>query len=88
MGNCQLSNNLLRLKQIPKGGTVLIVFDKLWITLKEREISQYKLIKEYKISTGQLDRLRKNENVNTFTLNQLCKILNCRLEDIAEYRED
>lgn len=49
---------------------------------------QYKLIKEYKISTGQLDRLRKNGNVNTYTLNQLCKILDCKLEDIAEYIED
>lgn len=66
----------------------MIYFDKLWITLKDKNISQYKLIKEYKISTGQLDRLRKNGNVNTFTLNQLCKILNCRLEDIAEYIED
>lgn len=63
----------------------MIVFDKLWETLKEKGISQYKLIKEYKISTGQLDRLRKNGNVNTYTLNQLCEILNCRLSDIAEY---
>ncbi len=63
----------------------MIVYDKLWKTLKERGISQYKLIKEYSVSSGQLDRLRKNDNVSTFTLNQLCRILNCRLEDIAEY---
>ena len=66
----------------------MIVFDRLWITLKEKNISQYKLIKEYKISTGQLDRLRKNENVSTYTLNTLCKILDCNLEDIAEYKID
>ena len=66
----------------------MISFEKLWIKLKERNISQYKLIKEYKISTGQLDRLRKNGNVNTYTLNELCKILDCRLEDIAEYKKD
>lgn len=65
----------------------MIVFDKLWITMKENGISQYKLIKDYKISTGQLDRLRKNENVSTHTLDQLCKILNCKIEDIAEYIE-
>lgn len=65
----------------------MIIFDRLWKTLKDRNISQYKLIKEFNISTGQLDRLRKNENVNTYTLDQLCKILNCRLEDIAEYIE-
>ena len=56
--------------------------------MKEKNVSQYRLIKDYKVSTGQLDRLRKNGNVNTFTLDQLCKILNCRLEDIAEYIED
>lgn len=66
----------------------MISFDRLWVTMKKRGISQYKLIKEYKISTGQLDRLRKNGNVNTYTLNQLCKILDCKLEDIAEYIED
>lgn len=66
----------------------MISFDKLWVTLKEKNISQYKLIKDYKVSTGQLDRLRKNGNVNTYTLDQLCKILNCKLEDIAEFIED
>ena len=56
--------------------------------MKKQGISQYRLIKDYKISSGQLDRLRKNDNVSTFTLNQLCKILNCKLDDIAEYVED
>lgn len=66
----------------------MISFEPLWETMKNRGISQYKLIKEYKISTGQLDRLRKNGNVNTYTLNQLCNILNCNLSDIAKYIED
>ena len=60
----------------------MIVFDRLRGTLKEHGISQYK------VSTDQLDRLRKNGNVSTYTINQLCKILNCRLEDIAEYIDD
>ena len=63
----------------------MISYEKLWATMKEKNISQYKLIKEYHFSTGQLDRLRKNENVNTHTLDLLCKILNCSLSDIAEY---
>ena len=66
----------------------MISFEPLWATMKQHNISQYKLIKDYKISTGQLDRLRKNQNVNTYTLNQLCKILGCRLEDIAIYIEE
>lgn len=66
----------------------MIVFDRLWATMKEKEISQYKLIKEYQFSSGQLDRLRKNGNVSTYTIDQLCRILDCRLEDIAEYIKD
>ena len=63
----------------------MIVYDKLWVTMKEKGITQYKLMKEYHFSSGQLDRLRKNENVNTYTLNQLCEILDCTLDEIAEY---
>ena len=66
----------------------MITFEPLWETMKIKGISQYKLIKEYKISTGQLDRLRKNGNVSTYTLSQLCKILECELSDIAKYTED
>ena len=66
----------------------MIVYDGLWRTLREKGISQYKLIREYHVSSGQLDRLRKNENVSTYTLNQLCSILHCSLSGIAEYRED
>ena len=66
----------------------MIVFDRLWKTMKEKNISQYQLIKKHGFSTGQLDRLRKNENVNSYTLNTLCEILNCKLEDIAEYKAD
>ena len=66
----------------------MIVFDNLWKTLKEKQITQYQLIKRYGISTGQLDRLRKNGNVSTFTLNTLCEILDCELSDIASFIPD
>lgn len=65
----------------------MIVFDRLWVQMKNKHISQYKLLKEYGFSSGQLDRLRKNENISTYTLNRLCEILDCSLEDIAEYKK-
>jgi len=55
---------------------------------RKKGISQYKLVKEYKISSGQLDRLRKNANISTYTLNQLCEILDCPLSDIAEFKKE
>lgn len=63
----------------------MIIYDNLWKTLKKKDISQYKLINTYGISTGQLDRLRKNESVSTNTLDKLCDILDCALCDIAEH---
>lgn len=66
----------------------MISFEPLWKTMKKKGVSQYKLIKEYHFSTGQLDRLRKNGNVSTYTLDQLCKILDCRLEDVIVYFPD
>lgn len=66
----------------------MIIYTKLWETLKKRGISQYKLINTYGISTGQLDRLRKNESVSTNTLDKLCDVLDCGLNDIAEYIKD
>lgn len=66
----------------------MIVYDRLWETMKRKGVSQYKLIKEYGISSGQLDRIRKGESITMFTLNSLCKILDCAVEDIIEYKED
>ena len=66
----------------------MICFDRLWKTMQEKGISQYKLTKEYGVSNGQLDRLRKNQPVSTYTLDKLCVILDCELEDSAQFRKD
>ena len=66
----------------------MIKYDRLWETLKEKDISQYKLIKDYGIDKAQLHRLRKNMIVKTLVLNNLCKILDFRIEDIMEYVPD
>ena len=63
----------------------MIIYDRLWKTMKKKGVSQYKLTKEYGFSSGQLDRLRKNGNISTFTLDSLCEILDCKLEDIVEF---
>lgn len=65
----------------------MIVFDRLWETMKEKKITQYKLINVYGISPAQITRLKKNANVNTHTLDMLCEILDCNLEDICEHKK-
>ncbi len=65
----------------------MIVYDKLWNTMKEKGITQYALIKHYQISPGQITRLKRNESVSTNTINMFCEILDCNVEDIMEYRK-
>jgi len=76
------------LKKAIGNGKKMIVFDRLWKTLQEKGISQYRLIHEYNISESQLTRLRRNEIVKTEILDKLCVILNCNLEDICEHKEN
>ena len=66
----------------------MIVFDKLWITMKNRGISTYQLREECGIDSKTVRRLRANENVESKTLDKLCAALTCQLEDIAEYKAD
>ena len=66
----------------------MIVYDRLWETMKAKGISQYKLMREHGFSSGQLDRIRKGENINMYTLDTLCRILDCRVEDVIEYKKD
>ncbi len=64
----------------------MIVFDKLWITMKEKGFSTYKLREECGIDSKTVRRLRANDNIETKTLDRLCAALDCKLEDIAEYK--
>ncbi len=66
----------------------MISYDRLWKTMKAKNISQYKLIKDYGIDNAQLHRLRKNMVVKTMILDTLCRILDCKIEDIMEYIPD
>ena len=64
----------------------MIIFDRLWITMELRGLNQYQINKDYGIANSQFQRLRKNKPVTTTTIDRLCEILDCRIEDIIEYR--
>ena len=63
----------------------MIKYDRLWATMRQKGISQYDLYTHYNINRSQLDRLRHNKNVEVYTIDRLCSILDCRVEDIMEY---
>lgn len=66
----------------------MITFEPLLKTMKDKNISQYRLINEFGISTGTLDALRKNKSVTLNTLNDICNILDCNVEDVIKFTKD
>lgn len=66
----------------------MISYEPLYRTLKEKGISTYKLINQFGVSRSLLDRLKHNKPISTVTLNDLCNILNCKVEDVLVYIED
>jgi DNA-binding Xre family transcriptional regulator len=66
----------------------MISYEPFYKTLKEKGMSTYKLINQYGISRSLLDRLKHDRPISTVTLNDLCSILNCKVQDILVYIEE
>lgn len=66
----------------------MIVFDKLWKTMKDKGFSTYKLRESCGIDSKTIRRLKANENIETKTINKLCEALSCSVDDILEYKPD
>lgn len=66
----------------------MIRFDKLWVTMEQKNVTTYQLREQCGIDSKTVRRLKANDNIETKTLNKLCAVLDCRLEDIAEYIKD
>ena len=64
----------------------MISYAPFWQTLKERNMTQYRLIRYHSVSPGQLDRMRKDMYISTRTMIRLCEILNCKPNDICEVK--
>lgn len=66
----------------------MISYAPFWATLKQRGISTYVLINTYDISSATIDRMRKGKGISTLKIDDFCRILDCKVEDIIEYSED
>ena len=66
----------------------MISYELFYKTLKRKEISTYRLIHKFGVSRSLLDRLRHNKPISTVTVDDLCRFLNCGVEDIMVYVKD
>ena len=63
----------------------LITFDPLWETMKKKGVTTYTLITKYSFSKGTLDALKHNRSITLATLNDICSILDCAVEEVILY---
>ena len=63
----------------------MITYDPFWNTIKEREVTAYALVNKHKVSNSTLTRMRKNKPMSTNTLDDLCNILNCEVDQIIKH---
>ena len=66
----------------------MITYEPFYKTLKEKGITTYKLITYYGVSRSLIDRLKHNKPISTVTIDDLCKILDCNVEDVVCYKKD
>ena len=66
----------------------MISYKPFYETLKKSNMTTYKLIKDYNISRSLLDRLKHNKPLSTVTIDDLCRILHCIVQDILAYVEE
>lgn len=66
----------------------MISYDRLWATMESKGASTYTLQVKGEISSSTIRRLKAGDSVSTNTLDALCKVLACTLDDIVEYIPD
>ena len=65
----------------------MIDYSPFWETLKKKNISQYTLLQNG-IGHRTLDSLRKNKNITMLTMESLCRLLDCRPEEIVQFQDE
>lgn len=62
----------------------MITYDPFWKTIEKKNMTMYELIRYYRVSGNTIQKLRDNENITLKTVERLCKILHCKIQDIVE----
>lgn len=66
----------------------LISYRPLYETLLRKGITEYNLIYKQGVDSHTVHRMKHGKPITTTTLNTLCEILNCRVEEVLEYVPD
>lgn len=62
----------------------MISYKPFWETIERKKITQYQLIKKYNMSNSLIDKLKHNKNIRLSTIDDICMMLDCRIENVVE----
>jgi DNA-binding Xre family transcriptional regulator len=65
-----------------------VSYKKLFHLLIEKEMSNSDLQKQAGFSANIITRLKRNEYVKLQTIESICKVFNCKVDDILEFTPD
>ncbi|MBR0093326.1 MAG: helix-turn-helix transcriptional regulator [Lachnospiraceae bacterium] len=62
-----------------------VKYDKLFLILKKRNIKDIELTKQAGFSGNIMTRIRRNQYVSLESVETICKVLNCKVDDIVDF---
>lgn len=83
-----LMNIVLCYNMCERRGVMAITYSKLFSLLKSRGYSSTYWLRQNGLHPATVNKLKRNERVNTDTINLLCRLLDCQPGDIMEYVEE
>ena len=66
----------------------MISYGPFYRTLYRKGVTEYYLINKQGVTANTIHRMKHGKAITTTTLNTLCEILDCRVENILEYVPD
>lgn len=71
-----------------KGAKIMISYEPLWETMRRVDITTYALINKYGVPSSTVHGLKHNKNINMYTLERLCNILNCTPDQVVKFEKE
>lgn len=65
----------------------MISYEPLWRTMRQKGATTYTLQVKGGVSSSTIRRIKAGDSISTNSIDAICKILECRVEDVIAYKE-
>lgn len=68
--------------------SAIIDYSPLWETMREKKVTQYKILRDGVLDNKTLDAIKKGNNLTLLTLERICNYLECTPNDVVRFVEE